>query len=38
MTKIHQLADLGQAIWLDYIHRSFIVSGDLQTLVDDGLT
>ncbi|MGA9350107.1 MAG: transaldolase family protein [Anaerolineae bacterium] len=37
MTKIHQLADLGQAIWLDYIRRSFIVSGDLQTLVDDGL-
>jgi hypothetical protein len=37
MTKPHQLADLGQAIWLDYIRRSFITSGDLQALVDDGL-
>lgn len=37
MTKLHQLADLGQAIWLDYIRRSFIEHGDLQDLVDDGL-
>ncbi len=37
MTKLHQLADLGQAIWLDYIRRSFITSGDLQALIDDGL-
>jgi len=37
MTKLHQLADLGQAIWLDYIRRSFITSGDLQSLIDEGL-
>jgi transaldolase/glucose-6-phosphate isomerase len=37
MTKLHQLANLGQAIWFDYIRRSFITSGDLQALVDDGL-
>jgi transaldolase/glucose-6-phosphate isomerase len=37
MTKLHDVADLGQAIWLDYIRRSFITSGDLQALVDDGL-
>jgi transaldolase/glucose-6-phosphate isomerase len=37
MTKLHQLADLGQAIWLDYIRRSFITSGDLQALIDEGL-
>jgi transaldolase/glucose-6-phosphate isomerase len=37
MTKLHQLADLGQAIWLDYIRRSFITSGDLQALIDQGL-
>ena len=37
MTKLHQLAELGQAIWLDYIRRSFIKDGDLQDLVDDGL-
>jgi transaldolase/glucose-6-phosphate isomerase len=37
MTKLHAVADLGQAIWLDYIRRSFITSGDLQALVEDGL-
>ena len=37
MTKLHQLADLGQAIWFDYIRRSFITSGDLQALIDEGL-
>jgi transaldolase/glucose-6-phosphate isomerase len=37
MTKLYQLADLGQAIWLDYIRRSFITSGDLQALIDEGL-
>jgi transaldolase/glucose-6-phosphate isomerase len=37
MTKLHQLAHLGQAIWLDYIRRSFITSGDLQALIDEGL-
>ncbi len=37
MTKIHELADLGQAIWLDYIRRSFITSGGLQDLIDKGV-
>jgi len=37
MTKLHQLAKLGQAIWFDYIRRSFITSGDLQALIDEGL-
>lgn len=37
MTKLHDLAELGQAIWLDYIQRSFIESGELQTLIDLGL-
>jgi hypothetical protein len=37
MTQYYEAADLGQAIWLDYIRRFFITSGDLQTLVDDGL-
>jgi len=37
MTKLHELADLGQAIWLDYIRRSFIKQGDLDDLVEDGL-
>jgi len=37
MTKLKELANLGQAIWLDYIRHTFITSGDLQALVDDGL-
>jgi transaldolase len=37
MTKLHELANVGQAIWLDYIRRSLITSGELQALVDKGL-
>jgi transaldolase len=37
MSKFHQLAELGQAIWLDYIRRSLITSGELQALVDEGV-
>lgn len=33
-----QLVDLGQSVWLDYIRRSLITSGELKRLVDeDGL-
>lgn len=37
MTKIHELARLGQAIWLDYIRRSFIENGEMQKLIDLGV-
>lgn len=37
MTILNQLADLGQAIWLDYIRRSFIDQGKLANLVASGL-
>ena len=37
MTKLQEIAKLGQSIWLDYIRRSFIESGDLQALIDKGL-
>lgn len=37
MTILHQLADLGQSVWLDYIRRSFIESGELQAFIDKGL-
>ena len=37
MTKLHELAELGQSIWLDYIQRSLIKSGELQALIDKGL-
>lgn len=37
MTKLHDLADLGQAIWFDYIRRSIIESGELDDLVAKGI-
>jgi len=37
MTKIHEIAKLGQSIWYDYIQRSLITSGELQKLIDEGL-
>lgn len=37
MSKLHELAALGQSIWLDYIRRGFIKSGELSALIDLGL-
>lgn len=37
MTKLHELANLGQAIWFDFIRRSLLTSGELQTLVNQGV-
>jgi transaldolase/transaldolase/glucose-6-phosphate isomerase len=37
MTKLHELNKLGQSIWLDYIRRSLIESGELKQMIDDGL-
>jgi transaldolase/glucose-6-phosphate isomerase len=37
MTNLDDLAELGQAIWLDYIRRSITTSGELKALVDKGL-
>jgi len=36
-TKLHQLTELGQSVWLDYIRRSLIESGDLALYVQKGL-
>lgn len=36
-TKLHELADLGQSVWLDYIHRELMQSGGLRGYVDKGL-
>ncbi len=36
-TKLHALAEVGQSVWLDYIQRSLITSGGLQTYIDRGL-
>ena len=37
MTKLYELAEQGQSVWLDYISRPLIVSGELQKLVAKGL-
>ena len=37
MGNLGDLAELGQAVWLDYIRRSFFTSGELKALVDKGL-
>ena len=37
MTPLHQLSELGQSVWIDYLSRKFIHDGDLAGLVDDGV-
>ncbi len=37
MTKLHELAAIGQAVWYDYIRRALMTSGDLQRLLDLGV-
>jgi len=34
---MHEAAALGQSIWLDFIRRSFLDSGELNELVEQGL-
>jgi transaldolase len=37
MSKLIELEKMGQSIWLDYIQRSMITSGELKQLIDIGL-
>jgi transaldolase len=37
MAKLGELTKLGQAIWLDFISRSLIASGEMQALVSSGV-
>lgn len=37
MSKLTELKNMGQSIWLDYIQRSMITSGELKQLIDIGL-
>lgn len=37
MTSMNELAARGQSVWLDFIRRDLIESGELADLVDDGL-
>ena len=35
MNSLKQLGDFGQSIWLDYIRRDLITSGEFRRLVED---
>ena len=37
MTPLKQLAEQGQAVWIDYLSRNFVNGGDLAGLVADGV-
>lgn len=37
-TKLHELSKLGQSVWLDFIQRSLIQSGDLLDYVEQGVS
>src|SRR5438128_927812 len=36
-TGMQALIELGQSVWLDYLRRSMLQSGELQRMIDDGL-
>jgi transaldolase/glucose-6-phosphate isomerase len=38
MSRLAELSRLGQAIWLDFIRRQLITSGELRELVESGVT
>jgi transaldolase/glucose-6-phosphate isomerase len=38
MTKLHQLGQLGQSIWYDNIRRALLDSGELEALIEAGVT
>lgn len=37
MSKLHQLHELGQSTWLNYMRRRFIQSGELRNCLNDGI-
>ncbi len=37
MGKLHDLHAAGQSVWLDFIRRDMLESGELATMVDDGI-
>lgn len=37
MTKVHEITQLGQSVWLDYIRRSFLDAGELNDLIAQGV-
>ncbi|MGA9598429.1 MAG: transaldolase family protein, partial [Acidimicrobiia bacterium] len=37
MGKLHDLHDVGQSVWLDFIRRDILENGELASMVDDGI-
>ena len=37
MTRIHEITKLGQSIWYDNIRRALLESGELKSLVEQGV-
>jgi transaldolase len=37
MTPLHQLAEQGQSVWIDFLARNFVQGGDLAGLIRDGV-
>src|SRR3954470_23249808 len=37
MTPLHELAALGQSVWIDYLSRPFVQRGELSELVREGV-
>jgi transaldolase len=37
MTPLHQLAEQGQSVWIDFLSRTFVQGGDLAGLIGDGV-
>lgn len=37
MTRLHELAGMGQSIWYDNIRRTLLDSGEMQSLIDQGV-
>ena len=38
MTKLHEIAGMGQSIWYDNIRRALLDSGEMESLIDQGVT
>jgi transaldolase / glucose-6-phosphate isomerase len=38
MDPLHELSAAGQSPWLDFVRRTLVTSGELQRLIDDGIT
>ena len=37
MGTLHELHEAGQSVWLDFIRRDMLTSGELETMVNDGV-